>query len=79
MRYISKRSESSALYEQSPVNNTFIYVHLFKTLALIFKNAEVSCHTNKPPTVCVRIFVITDVTDINHYSQMAQFKVYDDD
>lgn len=46
MQYDSKRNESSALYEQVPVNDTFIYVPILKEL--IFKNAEVSQHMNKP-------------------------------
>lgn len=37
VRYDSKINRVSGIYEQVPVNDTFIYVPLFKTLDFIFK------------------------------------------
>ena len=47
VRYDSKRNKVSGVYEQVPVNDTFIYVPLLKTLEFIFKNEEVCCHINR--------------------------------
>ncbi|XP_030606887.1 uncharacterized protein LOC115795207 [Archocentrus centrarchus] len=51
VRYDSKRNKISGIYEQVPVNDTFIYVPLFKTLEFIFKNAEVCGQLNKASTL----------------------------
>lgn len=48
VRYDSKRNKVTGLYEQVPVNDTFIYIPLFKTLEFIFKNGEVCYHINNP-------------------------------
>ncbi len=47
VRFDSKRNKTSGVYEQVPVNDTFIYVPLLKTLDFIFKNEEVCCQMNK--------------------------------
>lgn len=51
VRYDSKRNKISGIYEQVPVNDTSIYVPLFKTLEFIFKNAEVCGKLNKASTL----------------------------
>lgn len=40
MRYNSKRNKVSGMYELVPVNDTFIYIQLFKNLEFIFKNKD---------------------------------------
>ena len=44
VRYDSKINRISGNYEQVPVNDTFIYVPLFKTLEFIFKNKMICSH-----------------------------------
>ena len=44
VRFDSKRNKISGIYEQVPVNDTFIYVPILKTLEFIFKNEEVCQH-----------------------------------
>ncbi|XP_056439497.1 uncharacterized protein LOC130376301 isoform X1 [Gadus chalcogrammus] len=44
VRYDSKINRISGNYKQVPVNDTFIYVPLFKTLEFIFKNKIICSH-----------------------------------
>ncbi|XP_051566959.1 uncharacterized protein LOC127448461 isoform X1 [Myxocyprinus asiaticus] len=44
VRYDSKRNRRSGIYEQVPVNDTFMYIPLFKTLEFIFKNEIICSH-----------------------------------
>ncbi|XP_056315761.1 uncharacterized protein LOC130230656 isoform X1 [Danio aesculapii] len=41
VRYDSRRNTISGMYEQTTVNETFIYIPLLKTLEFIFRNEEV--------------------------------------
>lgn len=41
VRYDSRRNTTSGMYEQTTVNDTFIYIPLLKTLEFIFRNEEV--------------------------------------
>ncbi|XP_041825036.1 uncharacterized protein LOC121629374 [Melanotaenia boesemani] len=47
VRYDLRRNKVSGIYEQVPVNDTFIYIPLLKTLEFIFKNETIYCHFNK--------------------------------
>ncbi|XDV17710.1 hypothetical protein PO909_023532 [Leuciscus waleckii] len=41
VRYDTRKNKISGMYEQIPVNDTFIYIPLLKTLEFIFRNNEV--------------------------------------
>ncbi|XDV45398.1 hypothetical protein PO909_013506 [Leuciscus waleckii] len=42
VRYDTRKNKISGMYEQIPVNDTFIYIPLLKTLEFIFRNNEYS-------------------------------------
>lgn len=86
VRFDSKRNKKSGVYEQVPVNDTFIYVPLLKTLEFIFKNPEVCSHINKPPATDCNLY--QDFCDGKYYKHHAlysksqnalQIQVYYDD
>ena len=67
VRYDSKRNKISGAYEQVPVNDTFMYIPLLKTLEFIFKNEEICYQINK--SSAVRISVMENTTEIMHCIQ----------
>lgn len=84
VRYDSKRNKISGVYEQVPVNDTFIYIPLLKT-EFIFKNEEICCQINKSAAVSTSY---QDFCDGKYYRNHAlysksknalQIQVYYDD
>lgn len=64
VRYDSKRNKISGVYEQVPVNDTFVYIPLLKTLEFIFKNKVVCGQINKSATV---VGLYQDLCDGKYY------------
>ena len=85
VRYDSKRNKISGAYEQVPVNDTFMYIPLLKTLEFIFKNEEICYQINKSSAVST---LYQDFCDGKYYRNHAlysksknalQIQVYYDD
>ena len=41
VRYDTRRNETTGMYSQVPVNDTFMYVPILETLKCIFRNPEI--------------------------------------
>jgi hypothetical protein len=68
VRYDSKRNKVSGMYEQVPMNDTFIYI-LFKNLELIFKNEDDNIQSSFLSGMFQEFFVMESSTETIHYIQ----------
>lgn len=73
-RFDSKRNKESSLYEQVPVNDTFIYIPILKTLEFIFRNEEVCCQINKSHSMNPSLY--QDFSDGKYYKHHPLFSKY---
>lgn len=72
VRYDSRKNRVSGMYEQVPVNDTFIYVPLLKTLDFIFKNKEVCSYIQ---SFCENDLYY-DFCDGNYYKKHPLYSQY---
>lgn len=75
VRYESRRNRTSGLYEQVPVNNTFIYIPLFKTLEFIFKN-EIICSHITSSTLVFYSDMYSDFCDGTYFKNNPLFSSF---